>query len=474
MSELNHDLVVIGAGPGGYVAAIHAAQEGLKVAIVEARALGGVCLQAGCIPTKTMLAGADAARMVRQAAAFGIKTGPEKISYSAMFERQKRVINQFTQGIQYLLEKNQVEIIIGRAFLKSGLEVEVYDYADKLARTLANPGAILLATGSHAADLPMLKRDGVRVLNSSDALNLTAIPQELIIVGGGYIGCEFASLFNTLGSRVTIIEAMDRLLPNMDRDLGTGLKRALAKSGVTILCNARIAEAENGERILLKLADGQVVAGDRALVAVGRNPNLENLGLENAGLKCSEKGIEVNDSFQTSAPHIHAIGDVTGHLALAHVASAQGRRVVNHLLRSRRPDLPPPLKSLDYDCIPACVYTHPEIASVGLTEEAASQRGTPVRAGRFPFAALGKAAATGETDGFIKLLADAQTGKLLGGHIFGPHATELIGQVALAMQWGINIHQLAETVFAHPTLGEAIGEAAEALCGKPTHIIVRK
>lgn len=456
------------------MAAIHAAQEGLKVAIVEARALGGVCLQAGCIPTKTMLAGADAARMVRQAAAFGIKTGPENISYPAMVERQKRVINQFTQGIQFLLEKNQVEIIRGRAFLKSGSEVEVYDYEDHLSRTLANPGAILLATGSHAADLPMLKRDGVRVLNSSDALNLTAIPQELIIVGGGYIGCEFASLFSTLGSRVTVIEAMDRLLPNMDRDLGTGLKRALAKSGVTILCNARIAGAESGERIQLKLADGQVVSGDKALVAVGRKPNLENLGLENAGLKCSEKGIEVNASFQTSAPHIYAIGDATGHLALAHVASAQGRRVVNHLIRSRRPDLAPPLKSLDYDCIPACVYTHPEIASVGLTEEAASQRGGAVRAGRFPFAALGKAAAAGETDGFVKLLADAQTGKLLGGHIFGPHATELIGQVALAMQWGIDIHQLAETVFAHPTLGEAIGEAAEALCGKPTHIIVRK
>ncbi len=474
MSDLNHDFVVIGAGPGGYVAAIHAAQEGLKVAIVEARALGGVCLQAGCIPTKTMLAGADAARMVRQAAAFGIKTGAENISYPAMVERQKKVIHQFTQGIQFLLEKNRVEIIMGRAFLKSGSEVEVYDSADQLLRTLANPGAILLATGSHAADLPMLKRDGVRILNSSDALNLTAIPQELIIVGGGYIGCEFASLFSTLGSRVTIIEAMDRLLPNMDRDLGSALKRTLAKSGVTILCNARIAGAESGERIQLMLADGQVVSGDQALVAVGRKPNLKNLGLENAGLKCSEKGIEVNDSFQTSAPHIYAIGDATGHLALAHVASAQGRRVVNHLIRSRRPGIAPPLKSLDYDRIPACVYTHPEIASVGLTEEAASQRGGAVRTGRFPFAALGKAAAAGETDGFIKLLADTQTGKLLGGHIFGPHATELIGQVALAMQWGIDIHQLAETVFAHPTLGEAIGEAAEALCGKPTHIIVRK
>ncbi len=477
------DLAIIGSGPGGYQAAIYAAQKGLKVAVIEAREVGGVCLHAGCIPTKAMLASLDLLRQARRAESMGLALNPGEVALDRIVTRRQKVVQQLAQGVRYLLEKNQVELIHGHGYLTSAEVLEVHDGQGNTIRTINQPKAILLATGSRPAGLPHAPCDGINILNSNDLLRLTEVPAELIIVGGGYIGCEFASMFAPLNCRVTILEALDRLLPNLDKELGQALERSFAKAGLKIVLQAQVAQIQAGEGVKVNLADGQSFAGAKVLVSVGRIPNLEQLGLENARVQFGPSGIAVNEFMQTNVPHIYAIGDVTGKIALAHVASAQGRLVIDHLVKRNEglsTSMPagsasePALEGIHYEAVPACVFTHPEIASVGLSEQQAAQRGLTVKIGRFPFAASGKAQATGETDGFIKLVADAHTGRLLGGHIFGSHAAELIAALTLAVRWGLTAVQMTHTIFAHPTLGEAMFEAAEGVFGRPTHIFTRR
>ncbi len=472
MSDERFDLAIIGAGPGGYVSAIRAAHHGLRVAIIEEKHLGGVCLHTGCIPTKTMIASVGLLRQTRAASNWGVNVAQAETQLTALIARRQKVVQQLGNGVKTLLDKNHVTVINGRAVLRSVDEIEVRDATNTVTATITKPAAILLATGSRPADLSIALRDGVHILNSDDLLDLTELPAELLIIGGGYIGCEFASIFAGLGSKVTIIEASERLLPNMDKELGQWLERSFKKSGITLLLNARVEHAaavDGGAEV--KLADGQTLRGSRLLVSVGRVTNTENLGLDRAGVKIESRAIAVNEFMETSAPGIYAIGDVTGKMSLAHVASAQGRIVVENLLVAKTGGV---RQRMDYDAVPACVFTHPEIATIGLTEEEAARRNISVRVGRFPFAAIGKALAMGETEGFVKLIADATTGRLLGGHNFGGHAAELIGQITLAVRLGATAQQLTETIFAHPTLSEAILESAESIFGKPTHIITRR
>jgi dihydrolipoamide dehydrogenase len=409
--------------------------------------------------------------------------------------------------------------------------VRILDVARSQETAILQSPAVIVATGSRPAGLPGIERNGTTVLDSADALNLEDAPKELLILGGGYVGCEFACVFSALGSRVTLLEAQSRLLPGMDRELGQALERALRRAGLTLLLNTQARSVESGNSVRVLLTDGQVLAGDKLLVSIGRIPCSDGLGLEAAGVQLDGRAIRVNDFLETNVPGIYAVGDVTGKCPLAHVASAQARFVVDRILaRNQRPDSPPSADSEDdkrfvthgghepgplegraparpapgqslpqasqglrppeigrqsmesegkpdrpfsYRAIPACVFTYPEIASVGLTEADAAAAGMTVRVSRFPFAASGKALAAGDSEGFVKLVADAKTGQLLGGQIMGTHASELIGQVTLAVQNQLTAAAMVDTIAAHPTLSEAIHETAEGLFGQSIHIFSR-
>ncbi len=464
MSDSNYDLAIVGAGPGGYVSAIRAAHHGLRVALVDPNPPGGVCLHTGCIPTKTMVASVDLLRQAQQSSQWAVSISQAEAQLAAIVERRQKVVTKLAAGVQNLIDKNGVDFIKGRGRLKSPTEIEVTDAEGNVTQTIANPRAIILATGSRPTELPIAPRDGARILNSDDLLTLTDLPPRLLILGGGYIGCEFASIFAALGSEVTVLEAEPRLLPGMDPDLCDFLRRGFKRQKITVRLNETVQTATaTAEGVTVQLAD-ETLEGTHLLVAVGRTPNTEDLGLETAGVALDGRAIGVNEFLQTNVPNIFAIGDVTGKMQLAHVATAQGRVVVDNLIANENE------ARMNYDEIPAAVFTHPEIATIGLTEAEAEARGIPIRMGRFPFAAIGKALAQGETDGFVKLIAHAETGQLLGGHILGGHAAELIGQITLAIKLKATAEQLTETIFAHPTLSEAILEASEALFGQATHL----
>ena len=467
MSDSHYDLAIIGAGPGGYVSAIRAAHHGLRVALVDPNPPGGVCLHTGCIPTKTMVASVDLLRQAQQSSQLAVSIAQAEAQLASIVERRQKVVAKLAAGVQNLIDKNGVDFFSGRGRLKSPTEIEVIDGEDNVTQTLANPRAIILATGSRPTKLPIAPRDGEHILNSDDLLTLTELPPRLLILGGGYIGCEFASIFAALGSEVTVLEAEPRLLPGMDPDLCDFLRRGFKRQNITVRLNETVQSATaTAEGVTVQLAD-ETLEGTHLLVAVGRTPNTEDLGLEAAGVTLDGRAIGVDEFLKTNVPNIFAIGDVTGKMQLAHVATAQGRVVVDNLIANENEDR---MLQMNYDEIPAAVFTHPEIATIGLTEAEAKASGIPIRMGRFPFAAIGKALAQGETDGFVKLIAHAETGKLLGGHILGGHAAELIGQITLAIKLNATAEQLTETIFAHPTLSEAILEAAESLFGQSTHL----
>ena len=464
MSDSHYDLAIIGAGPGGYVSAIRAAHHGLRVALVDPNPPGGVCLHTGCIPTKTMVASVDLLRQAQQSSQWAVSIAQAEAQLASIVDRRQKVVTKLAASVQNLIDKNGVDFIKGRGRLKSPTEIEVTDGDGNVTHTLANPRAIILATGSRPTELPIAPHDGARILNSNDLLTLTDLPPRLLILGGGYIGCEFASIFAALGSEVTVLEAEPRLLPGMDPDLCDFLRRGFKRQNITVRLNETVQTASaTAEGVTVQLAN-ETLEGTHLLVAVGRTPNTEDLGLDAAGVALDGRAISVNEFLQTNVSGIHAIGDVTGKMQLAHVATAQGRVVVDNLIANKNE------ARMNYDEVPAAVFTHPEIATIGLTEAEAEARGIPIRMGRFPFAAIGKALAQGETDGFVKLIAHAETGKLLGGHILGGHAAELIGQITLAIKLNATAEQLTETIFAHPTLSEAILEAAESLFGQATHL----
>lgn len=464
MENERYDLVIIGAGPGGYTAAIYAAHHGLKVAVVEKNAPGGVCLNLGCIPTKAI---ASKAYPLRNSDSAIASSSPEE-NFAKAFSHSAKVVKQLSQGVKFLLQKNGIDLINGHAVFDSPRTIRVAGADGGLLRTIDDPANIVIATGSAPAGIPTAQRDGINILDSNDVIGLDAHPGDLLIIGGGYIGCEFADIFSALGCNVTIVEALDRLLPGADNDLSAALERAFKRKGIRVHTETKVDKITHDTRITAGLSSGGEVTADKALIAVGRTPNTAGIGLENAGVTVEDGIIEVNDFMQTGAPGIYAIGDVTGKIALAHVASAQARVAVDNILGANNER---PGRAMDYAAIPSVVYTDPEIASVGITEDAARESGQDVITSRFPFAAAGKAVVAGRPEGFIKLIADSQSGRILGGHIFGIQASELSAALTIAVQWRLTAEQLEHTVFAHPTVSESIHEAAEGVFGKPIHII---
>ncbi len=455
-------LIIIGAGPGGYVAAIRAAQLGALVTIVEAQAVGGVCLNWGCIPSKTLLHLVDLGEQVRHAATWGVTfEGPIGFDIKRMIARKNEVVQSLVKGIATLFKQWNIQQVTGRGELVSERQVRVTDAQGGITHLEAD--AIIVATGSSWPQLSQFPIDGQQVISSKEALDLTEIPRSIIIVGGGVEGCEFACLFSGLGSQVMVVEMMPRLLPMEDEDVVTILTREFKKRKVQLALNTTIQEWQlTAEGIHATLSSGQTVVADRMLISVGRRMNSRGLGLETVGVTTgSREEIVVNEYMETTVPGIYAIGDVTGKSMLAHVASAQGKvAVANALGRSQ---------SMNYDVIPAGIFTLPEIGRVGLTEAQAKEQGRPISIGRFRYGGLGKAQAVGEMTGQFKIIADTQNQKIMGMHIIGAHAADLIHEGALAMQQGLTVAEIADLIHAHPTLSEGLMEAAEDVDGFAIH-----
>ncbi len=456
------DLAVVGSGPGGYVAAIRAAQLGLRVAVIESERPGGVCLNWGCIPTKSLLSGAELVESLRErGTAFGINTGGITLDYGRAIDHSRRVADRLCQGVQALLKKNRIELVRGRAQLSGATSLEV---SGPDARNV-EAAQILLATGSREWVPPDVAVDGKRVLTSREALESRAVPDRLLIIGAGAVGIEFAYVYATYGARVTILEMADRLLPAADAEISKALEKEFRRKGIELLLGCRFEKIEpgrDGVRVAYSHAEqGEEIAVDQVLVAVGRRPATEELGLERAGVAVDERGfVGVDDRHRTSVPTIAAVGDVAGGALLAHKASEEGIAAVETMVGLDRPPLDP-LR------IPACVYAQPQVAWIGLTEaQAREQHGDAVRIGKFPFSAVGKAVAADHTCGFVKLVVNAEFGEILGAHIIGAGATELIAELSLAMQLEATTAEVAHTVHAHPTLSEAIWEAALSAEGR--------
>lgn len=458
----DYDVIVIGSGPGGYVCAIRAAQLGARVAVVEKDRAGGVCLNVGCIPTKTLIRSSEVYRLVKSAGEFGVKVDGIGLDYAAAAARKDKVVSALTRGVLSLFKANGIEFIEGQAMLLGQGKVRVKTAGGSPE---ISAGRIIIATGSRPVEVPVAPFDGERVISSTEAVGLTSLPQRLIVVGGGYIGCEIALLMRDLDVEVCLVELMDRLLPIGDEDCSKEIFKALKRRGMDIRLGTKLEKVETGKSgVRAQLSDGKSVEGDRVLICVGRAANSAGLGLEAAGVRTDGRGvILVDDQLRTSAPNVYAIGDVTGKIQLAHVASAQGIVAAEHALGrvSAR---------MDYRVVPSVVFTSPEVASVGLTEAQAKESVGNIKIGMFSFRGLGKAMAAGEQDGWVKVIADAGTGELLGLHIVGAHASEMIAEGAVALRLEATLHELARTIHAHPTLPEALMEAAEAALGQAIHL----
>ncbi|MFH1347919.1 MAG: dihydrolipoyl dehydrogenase [Candidatus Margulisiibacteriota bacterium] len=430
----NYDIIVIGGGPGGYVAAIRAAQLGAKVALIEKDKIGGTCLNRGCIPTKAIIACTNLYEKIQRAENFGISTGTASIDLKTVIDRKNRIVEKIVKGVEFLLEKNKVEVIkgIGKVLEPRKVEIELSTGDSRLV----TGDKIILATGSSPARLSNIEFDGQQFLSSEQALELTEIPEKINIVGGGVIGVEFATIFSALGSEVTIYEALPEILSGTDDEIIAYIKRVFKRRKVNILTNSKFDPSQ---------------AAEKNLICVGRTPNL--VGLEN---------IKVNDKMETSLPGIYAVGDMVSKKMLAHAAYEQGEIAAENALGAN--------KTFNYDFVPSAIFTQPEIGTVGLTEKEAKERHQNVKVGKFPFAALGIAQAKGEIEGFIKVVAN-ENGKLLGVHILGPDATNLIGAATIALRNGLKIDQLAETFQAHPSCPEGLQEAALSALKRSLHII---
>jgi len=460
-----YDLIVIGSGPGGYVGAIRAAQLGMKVAIVERDRLGGVCLNWGCIPTKALLRNAEVIALLRRGEEFGFSFDNLRIDFSAAVRRSEQAARKLSKGVEYLMKKNRVTVVPGEGLLAGTGRVRVTRNGQVTELSAAR---ILLATGSRPRELPGVPIDGTRVITSTEALSLPAVPRSLLIIGAGAVGVEFADVYNAYGSGVTLIEMLPRLLPVEDAEISRFLEKIFAKRGVTIRTGTKVEEISvAGEEVKVQVShDGkrEAVTGDVVLVAIGRAPNSEGLGLAEAGVKLDRGGfIAVNDRLETSGTGIYAIGDVVAGPLLAHRAMAEAIVAVEGMAGQdvRRTD---PLK------IPNCTYCSPQVASVGLTEEQAKEKGLQVKVGRFSLQASGKAVALGDTEGFVKVVAEAEYGEVLGLHIIGPEATEMIAEATMARTLEATLEDVHRSVHAHPTLSEAVGEACLAALGRPIHM----
>jgi dihydrolipoamide dehydrogenase len=464
MDRKNFDLVVIGAGPGGYVAAIKASQGGKSVALIEKGDMGGTCLNVGCIPTKTLIASALMLSKVKHAADFGIETGPVSFDYSKMTERKDGVTSGIRKSLTGLIQSNGITIIRGKAEFTSPNEVKVIGEDSGLIHF----ESAIIATGSIPLDIPAFPCDHEKIFNSSSILEMTTLPKKIAIIGGGYIGCEFASLFAELGVHVTLIEALPSLLAAQGGQIADTVSRAFKKKRVEIKTGAFVEGIDTeGEGVTVRLKGEESISSDLALVSIGRKIFTEGLGLEKAGVVTGERGeITVDDSLVTSVPSIYAIGDVTGKLQLAHVASHQGVVAACNILGEKR--------RMHYNAIPAVIFTHPEIAMVGMTLEEAKATGVEVSIGKFPFLALGKSVAANDTEGFAQVITDKKTGKILGAQVVGHEAATLIAEMAVAITHELTVDCIEETVHAHPTLSEAWHEAALLAKDAPIHFPPKK
>jgi dihydrolipoamide dehydrogenase len=457
-----YDVVVIGGGPGGYVAAIRARQLGLKTALVEKEALGGVCLNWGCIPTKALLRNAEVIRTLGEGKAFGFSFDAStlKIDYSVAQQRSRQVSGRLVKGVGFLMKKNEVDVIEGTAVIRSATQVAVGD-------RLLNTRNIIVATGARPRSVPGVAIDGQTVISSREALEMTQLPASVIVIGAGAIGVEFASVWHSYGVDVTLVEMLPTVLPLEDADIGTELEKALKKQKINVRTGTRVEKISTagGKVTLTVTKDGttETLTADKALMSIGVAPNSENIGLEAVGVKTERGFIGVDERMRTNVPGIYAIGDVTGKLALAHVASAQGIVAAEAIAGKE-------VEPLNYAKMPRCVYCHPEVASVGLTEAQAIEQGYAVKTGQFPFRANGKALGLDDYEGFVKLVADKEYNELLGVHIIGPHVTELIAGPTGMLRLEATLEELARTVHPHPTLSEVIMEAAHVALGEAIHI----
>lgn len=456
-------IVIIGGGPGGYVAAIKAAQLGGKVTLIEKEDLGGTCLNCGCIPTKVLLRGVEILESVESGKDYGIQAGEVTVDFTKLISRRDRVVKTLVSGIAGLMKANRVEVIKGKANLLSGGKVQVG--IGKQTTTL-QAEKIILATGSVSAwpDIPGIDLPGV--IDSTGALQLKKVPSSMVIIGAGVIGLEFGNIFAALGSKVTILELLPQIIPTEDGEIASALEESLKRYKIQILTGTQVKEITKAKenlkvKALRQEGEKEFEAGV-VLVAAGRKPNVDDLGLEQAGVRYGKLGIEVNSKMETNIPGIYAVGDITGQLLLAHFASAQGEVAAENAM----------MRNTEFDSrvVPRCIYTLPEVASVGFTEKEAKENGYTIKVGRFPFAANGKAIISGEHDGFIKIIADAKYGEILGVCILGPHATDLIGEAVLAMRMEAVAEDIGQMIHPHPTLTEALKEAALDVNGVALHI----
>ena len=462
---MNYDLIVIGSGPGGYVAAIRAAQLGLKTAIVEKESLGGVCLNWGCIPTKALLKSAQVFEYINHASDYGIKVAEYEADFNAVVKRSRNVADGMSKGIQFLMKKNKIDVIMGYGKLKSAGKIEVKAADNSVKEYTAKH--IILATGGRSRELPHIKQDGKKVIGYRQAMVLPQQPKSMVVVGSGAIGVEFAYFYATMGTKVTIVEFMENIVPVEDEDVSKQLLRSLKKTGIEIMTSSSVESVDTsgeGCKVQVKTASGmQTIECDIVLSAAGVVANIENIGLEEVGIKTDKGKIVVDEYYNTSVKGYYAIGDVVPGQALAHVASAEGILCVEKLAGMH-------VEPLDYNNIPGCTYCSPEIASVGYTEKAAKAAGYELKIGKFPFSASGKASAAGAKDGFVKLIFDAKYGELLGAHMIGANVTEMIAEIVVARKLETTGHEMIKSVHPHPTMSEAIMEAAADAYGEVIHL----
>ena len=462
METKNTDLAVLGGGPGGYVAAIRAAKLGVKTMVIEKENLGGVCLNWGCIPTKALYHVAQTIDEIKKADIFGINISGWNLDFKKAMDRKDKVIVAQRQGLAFHFKKNNVELVKGNGKLISNNKILVTGENGQEVEVIAKN--IIIATGSHAANVPPFNLEDEGVIDNIGILSLTAIPESLLIVGGGVIGSEFANIFSTFGSSVTIVEMLPRILSTEDVEVSKVIAKAFGKKGINVFTNSVIEEVKKDKgKFFCKIKGGDEIVADKVLISVGRRPNSTGIGLEEIGVTIDERGfIKADSHLRTNIPNIYAVGDVNGGLQLAHVASDEGKVAAENIAGKD--------KTMDYRVIPWAVFTSPEIGTVGLNEEQARNKGINVCFGLFPFSNSGKAFITGETEGFVKVITDKDSGEILGAQMVGPRCSDLVHEVAVAMKGEMVVDTLAETVHSHPTLSEAVMEAAEDCFGIATHI----
>ncbi len=459
------DVIVLGSGPGGYVAAIRASQLGLKTAVIEKENLGGICLNWGCIPTKALIKSAQVFEYLKHAEDYGLKADNVEKDFDAVVKRSRDVADGMSKGVQFLMKKNKIEVINGFGKLKPGKKVDVT--AEDGTVTEYSAQNIIVATGARSRELPSLPQDGKKIIGYRQALSLEKQPKEMIVVGSGAIGVEFAYFYNAMGTKVTVVEYLPNIVPVEDEDVSKQLARSLKKAGIKVMTSAEVTSVDTsgkGVKATVKTSKGEeVLEADLVLSAVGIKTNIENIGLEEVGIATDRDKILVNDFYQTNIPGYFAIGDVTPGAALAHVASAEGILCVEKIAGMH-------IEPLDYSNIPGCTYCSPEIASVGLTEKAAKEQGLDIKVGKFPFSASGKAKASGTPDGFVKVIFDAKYGEWLGCHMIGAGVTDMIAEAVVARKLETTGHEILKAVHPHPTMSEAVMEAVADAYDEVIHL----